>query len=508
MVIDGEQELSLGESNSVSAVPGPMKMNFAKAALVLHNSSHVYGRKVEYLHNLVLSALENMSKTAFQNHEKKRKDRRGNNDEEVEEFWDFDPHQDFLLLDDALPLDRTADCRHINLAESVQEAELTRRLTIGRDSQTMQTPSRPASRTATTINSRTINGSSLRGSAPINPSALLGEPAATSGVLRLMNGVCSLDETGRLILPGSETSKMSCVAEPPLDKREAFSATRASDTNHNSLMDEGPHDHYDPADDDDGGGAVFYDEADDDDNSPSGPSNTPVVDRQASEATAHSVTRQVRFAPHKPDPWALHDPHQPKLSSFASKPLRLGKSVRLPACLDGGEMEEEIQHASRSIAVEAFRCLMEPENNDAPRIPWTGLIYGDEFSDMARRAQAKRSADKRRQRREEIMQRNYQVKDTQVSVCLEDDGNDDEDDGFMGGNDDWGGDDDDDHDDVRGDMPHHERGAIETNTGITSVDQIYRSNADDTDETGKHHIEQHTEAVTFSVQQSLTGFSI
>ena len=94
------------------------KTNFAQAALLLQNSSFVYSRKVEYLHALVYSALNELvaSTASAGNNETARKNKGGGGgggDKDLEDFEAFDPHLHFLLLDDVLPVDPQGD--HINL---------------------------------------------------------------------------------------------------------------------------------------------------------------------------------------------------------------------------------------------------------------------------------------------------------------------------------------------------------------------------------------------------------
>ncbi|KAL7578121.1 hypothetical protein ACA910_012569 [Epithemia clementina (nom. ined.)] len=532
MVIDGDRPMSMDESNGSTQQQQVVatKMNFAKAALVLHNSSHVYSRKVEYLHSLVLTALKNMSKTALQNNHdnnnnNKRKQQRNNHvDDDIEEFWEFDPHQEFLLLDDVLPVDKTPDCRYINLAESAEEAELTRRITVGtaaaaaRDcnqtnSLTTTTMSRRNSRTMNTLLlSNTNNHSSntrLGGGASFSSSntAWVGEQAGTSGVLRLMNGVCEIDETGRLVLPGSETKNMSSSSSGAKDGTGPVGDAAAA-INNSVVGAAGVEDDCAAADNDGSGGGAAYDDGDDDgpgfvmaDHSmDEGPGDTVLAEQQvlnpqiimtcAVASDRHAESRQVRFAPDKPDPWALYDPHESRLTSSSSKPLRLGKTLRLPACLQkggGGEgkqqAKEQTLYVGRSIAVEAFHHFMDSEHNSLPpEIPWTGFVYGTEFAEMARRAQAKRNAERRLQRRRyEHNDVLHVPPETALRSNYADDDAAADDEGY--GMEDWGVNDDNDHGDYDGgDMgdPAVVNGEVETNTGITSVDQLYRQ-YDDTD---------------------------
>ena len=100
--------------------------NFAHAALLLQNSSHIYSRKVEYLYGLVYKALEEFfrdhalspsssSSSSCNNQHKKR----SMADASLDEFYNYDPHIEFLLLDDILPEDDDTQAK-INLKPSKQ----------------------------------------------------------------------------------------------------------------------------------------------------------------------------------------------------------------------------------------------------------------------------------------------------------------------------------------------------------------------------------------------------
>lgn len=73
--------------------------NFAQAALLLQNSSHVYSRKVEYLYSLVYAALDDLAGVTSNN----KNQRSRTADASIDEFNNFDQDMQFLLLDDVLP---------------------------------------------------------------------------------------------------------------------------------------------------------------------------------------------------------------------------------------------------------------------------------------------------------------------------------------------------------------------------------------------------------------------
>lgn len=476
-------------------------MNFAKAALVLHNSTHVYSRKVDYLFNQVLEALKSVSMSNLQSHENKNKKRKGGfatpEDDEIDAFWEFDPHLEFLLLDDVLPVDNTPDLRFINLPVSPEEAELRRRFMMesrrsSTNGRTLQTPglsSRRSSQTNNTLQSATTTNNTRMGSTVLggggtrtvcsstNPSAWLGEQTtSTFGVCWLMNGVCELDESGLLILPGSQTRQISSAPEPPLDMHlpEGLSSAIGPPALDNSILrPESGINNSVPPDDSAGG---FFDDGDEND----GPGFSFNADNNKDGAVAFKEMkprRQVMFAPDRPDPWALYDPHEPMLTSSSSRPLRRGKTTRLPPSLTEDKKTEKIntqgrqqvqkKQGKRSIAVEAYRHFMDPEdsNNPIPEIPWTGLFYDTESAELVRRAQAHRHTERRTSQRDKNYDcNNWDNCDADMAdSCSDGHGND------MG--------EDDNYSD--GDMGEAGEGDIESNTGFSSVDEMLRVNADE-----------------------------
>jgi hypothetical protein len=85
----------MDEDNPDSQIP-----NFAHAALILQNSSSVYIRKVDYLYKLVYKALydEFCDNTSSSKESSSHKS---------EGFYEFNPHMEFMLLDDVIPEDLT-----------------------------------------------------------------------------------------------------------------------------------------------------------------------------------------------------------------------------------------------------------------------------------------------------------------------------------------------------------------------------------------------------------------
>ena len=96
-----EEYLDELESIKFSVKGDKSNLNFAEAALLIQGSTAVYCRKVEYLHNLVLQALELVSSKSSQKNKQQGPDAAAASAEQsIEEklLIGNDPH--FLILDD------------------------------------------------------------------------------------------------------------------------------------------------------------------------------------------------------------------------------------------------------------------------------------------------------------------------------------------------------------------------------------------------------------------------
>eukprot|EP00751_Fragilariopsis_kerguelensis_P018904 CAMPEP_0170845670 /NCGR_PEP_ID=MMETSP0734-20130129/7704_1 /TAXON_ID=186038 /ORGANISM="Fragilariopsis kerguelensis, Strain L26-C5" /LENGTH=303 /DNA_ID=CAMNT_0011214499 /DNA_START=151 /DNA_END=1059 /DNA_ORIENTATION=- len=99
--------------------------NFAHAALILQNS---LCRKVDYLFTLVFKALDEFfdaskiaSLTSSSSAASKRRGNKPAVDSDVDDFFQYDPQEWFLLLDDVVPEDLTQ--KKINMKEEEDEEE-------------------------------------------------------------------------------------------------------------------------------------------------------------------------------------------------------------------------------------------------------------------------------------------------------------------------------------------------------------------------------------------------
>lgn len=460
-----------------------VKPNFAQAALVLHNSSHIYSRKVEYLYSLVYQALDSLSAVNSQ-----RKSTRGRTvDPELEDFREFDPHQEFLLLDDVLPTDKSEDCRHINLSSTPLDQEMSRRFSLA--SNALATPHGNLS-----MRTQNLSGSSVgRSFHTLSMSNALNQiNTQSSGVLRLTDEQCDLDPSGRLLIPGCQSS--------PLLHAQAQPTT----INHLEVEAEyAPGGDYDGDEDDDGPGFAMAD----DDSVGEGAVN---IEEQAPQ----TARKRVTFAPENqapsstdldyPDPWALLDPHS--VDGRKPRPLKLGKTLRLPAgiddlpsdCVSGSHTRKWKTHAEpppfqkadhKFFTTETFNALsrkrrLHDEESDSdqsttaeilPTVPLKGLLYGQEFAYLAREHTRRKAADRRILRH---ARKNAETKNPLPSVepSTRDDYDDDNDDfgpGYV-----FADDDDDDHD--GGPLDDDGRSPIvETNTGLRVLEEVYGSANDD-----------------------------
>lgn len=472
----------LGEAASLD--DEHFKPNFTQAALVLHNSSHIYSRKVEYLYSLVYQALNGLSAV---NSEKKSS--RGRSiDPELEDFREFDPYQEFLLLDDVLPTDKSDDCRHINLPPTAMDEEISRRFSMA-SSAGGATPRRSTSIGTQNLSASTM-GRSFHGLGMSN--ALNQINTQSTAVLRLVEGQCDLDPSGRLLMPGCQSTPIFHAPQQP-SQAPAAGAEYA------------PGGDFDDGDDnEDGAGFMMNDE----------------VSAGGSEVNVHrlqvppTASKRVTFAPEiqppeakpeLPDAWALLDPHT--ADSRKSRPLRLGKTLRFPAgindlpseCVSGSHTRKwktaptptmAEQKEQKFFTTETFevlsrkRRLEEDDSEDEddatseilPTVPLKGLLYGQEFAYLAREHAQRKLANRRRLRRTQQQERKNNPS-TQGANNNDRDYYDDDDDGDYGGFA-YGDDDDNDYDvgpvGTNGGSP-----MMETNTGLQAVDEVYREGNED-----------------------------
>lgn len=413
--------------------------NFAHAALILQNSSHVYSRKVEYLHGLVYKALYEFFQTSTA-----KESRRKSADASIDDFYEFDPNEDFLLLDDVVPEDFT------NTKINLKDDEL----------ETIDSASTPVNqsftRTRVSLGGLSVSRaerSSLGGYATTSQQrALLG--TLNNGSLRLVDGLCDVGEDGILLMPGSQSAlSTATVVEDQMEGgRSLFTEDDVAEGNYcDDRSDDGPG--FEMNDDNDGDGqAQIIDN---------------VVEVGTTQNAAREVFKRVTFADtaiqvKRADPWMLLDPHSSE--GFTPKPLRKGKTYRLPEgitlppseCVTGASTRRVVSKVKSSkqeiiyipLIVQTLQAFL-GKREDPPKIPIDGLIFGDEFLYLAKESAKARAAERRAERKKFV--------EHQAQAAFDDD---DDDDQYGCGFDTGGEDDNDDGDDAG-------------NAGMTSLDEAY-----------------------------------
>jgi condensin-2 complex subunit H2 len=480
--------------------------NFAHAALILQNSSHIYSRKVEYLHSLVYKALQDFFQSTAAAVASKKNSFKRSVDADIEEFFEFDPHENFLLLDDMVPEDVTHS--KINLKDEDEDDDEG---VVGRN--TPNTSRRDRSSSGTNRNNTTrlslgglsvtrLERSALGGgfSSAVSQQqqrALLG--ILNNGTLRLVDGQCDVDDSGVLLMPGSQTGRSSLVFDgssttPKMDDefapgnpRNLFNAEHENeDVGFDAAADFGDYDD----DDNDGPGFVMNDEGTDNVSGSAEPVTVPLAsaggDKNKRVTFAETTQNQSTEKPKKQDPWALLDPHSTG-ESYHPKPLKKGKTYKLPdgvteppsECVTGARTSR-ITHPKAqslkqptlrpSIAVETFRIANGQQLEPEFEITNFGLAYGDEFLYIAKENANLKAAKRRAERKKEnkASGEGSQSAENQERNFTHDE-NDDDDNDFGGGFD-FGGGEDDYDDDVDNNTG---------NAGIQSMDNLFHENNGD-----------------------------
>jgi condensin-2 complex subunit H2 len=442
----------------------------------------VYTRKVDYLHKLVYKALYEFCKT----HSSSQKDssRRKINDSDIEEFYDFDPHMEFLLLDDVVPEDHTNQKINLNPYELGEEEGASSNITPTNQSMHSQN-----NRTRLSLGGLSVTRleRSMTGafSSSAQQRALLG--TINNGRLRLVGGTCDIGDNGVLLMPGSNlltpsSTEMIMDDASHQPRRSLFGEEGLSEQENIDLAPQGGDD-YEVDDDDDGPGFEMN------------------FDDQASEQPSEEVVyalqqqrKQVTFATDKPskvikerkDPWALLDPHYD--GSKKPKPLKKGRTIRLPEgmeklpseCVTGARtrqmkerprqtLPDEDDLTTKYLAADTFQAFLRNQF-EPPKIPITGLVF-KEFSYIAKKKAKQRAQARRAERKKEMEDQNL----NHESQSQQHEDIDDDDDDYGGGFDFGGGDDYDDDDHVNaGD-----------NTGLASLDDVFQNNGAAGDNHGK-----------------------
>jgi Condensin II complex subunit CAP-H2 or CNDH2, N-terminal/Condensin II complex subunit CAP-H2 or CNDH2, C-term len=388
-------------------------LNFSEAALVLQNSSSVYSRKVEYLYNLVLQVHEELITNSGS-----KNDKDGNNsnrktalDFELEEFTNYDEHMQFLLLDDVLPTDDTGG--KINLPR--QQDNETAAKDVGASFATSRSNTRLS--LGTTLADR--SASDGRGIAHRFGFGTIQD----AGRLRLIDGKCELGQDGILIVPGAGAGgaamRQRGTAPPtpfsdsmrPNPSHCSFDNASARNVYFGDNQSVGEGNNF-SLDDDGGGYAPAGDEDGADHN-----------ETQHAQMTAapKAEGKAAGSKPKKADPWTLLDPHCQGPPAFKRRPLRIGKTIKLPHGVEklpsqivtgawtkpqsllpsirSERVAKKPRCYQRSIVLDTLEAKLANQRNEAhyalPEIPLDGLVFGDEFAYIVK-ANAIRRAKQRK----------------------------------------------------------------------------------------------------------------
>jgi Condensin II complex subunit CAP-H2 or CNDH2, N-terminal len=470
--------------------------NFAQAAIVLQNSSGIYSRKVDYLYSSVYKVQDELISTFHQNGQPSNKKGNKKNvgvDSDIEEFLNFDPHQEFLPLNDVIPTcDLNENGHKINLAVTdtsdynLDTTFMSTMTTKVRGSFIADSASRRRHRTSlgstTLFADRTMMTEGVRMMNIASRRALLGT-LDTTGTLRLQAGVCDIGDDGILRIPGSSSQER--------DKEDLWDNDihQGTDLPNGSFSAVDLHDGI-IDDDNDTGGFVMAD----DDNERSPQEGLESTQGERKRVTFSDRTAALTVPIHlqekrKDDPWALLDRDSP--DGRKPRPLRIGKTIVLPSTVD--KLPSECVTGARTRQVARIKQLRIPrrklaqsslDNTDTfnantcgkkralqrNHFSKTGSTYGNEFAYIAK-AMAQHKAEERREQRLQTSREQHHnsvitqpaemevVEDSPADFggfCLDHDDEDYE----------YGGNDDNVFSD---DVP------VESNTGIASMDGMYHN---------------------------------
>ena len=439
-------ELSMANVNPSNIDPNAMQLiqdskstatNFTNAAILLQNSSSVYSRKVEYLHTLVYQALERLSSNHQKAQEKKK-----NVDPDVYEFQGFDPDWNFLVFEeDTLPVDLQGNTIDLpsHMAEAVVEEEDNHlagysqhaqggihsplykspnqtRLSLGGLDTTnmndtlMQSVVKDRKSIQSHLGQQLIRSIMEGSQGMASSTGMDNAPMEGQAVLRLMSGVCDVNESsGALLIPGTGiqyddhngkddgrhadlglTFQQDHTVEESIENR-AISFDQG--------MDDGVNDDDYSHDNEGGGGFELH--------SPAANMSTDNVQENVLQAARNNVNNEKANVIHekpKYDPWNLLDPHDTSFSK--SRPLKASITCRLPEGVDkppsstvlGTKTKKFPREKKRQLSIDEDQSV-EIEDGKMIPMPLDQLAYGEEFL-YVKKAQIQRvNAEKRRLRK-------------------------------------------------------------------------------------------------------------
>lgn len=495
-IVGLDPETAAGAASLITSEGTP---NFAQAALLLQNSTNVYGRKVEYLHALVYAALHDLVSSSEQAKMQKKK----GIDVDIDAFDAFDPEVQFLLLDDILPTDKTEGGDKINL----KEYSIDRYNHNDPNNSLASLLSRPS------MNGARLSLGGLSVTQKDQSAVQYGNSAAAvrslmstlnrecgdagGGNLRILSDRSDVNDKGILHLPGTATHSSMQV-----DNRQSNGIMSTLHVGEDLVT----------AGDDADMEVSFYNDGDDNDGPGFDMNDATAISESDEVNITKATTVDFKLPPkrEKVDPWCLLDPHDPE--SNKGRPLRIGITYKLPFgmeeppshCVTGASNTRRIMKRQQErpsfkggvcIAAATFKatmdnerrrrertCISRVESEDVsailddsefsrdefvvarPNVPMQGLIFGDEFAYIAK-AEEKRKAAERRQRRKLLSENPTAIPAKEANALLGYDDHDDHGEGFeFGGeiNDSFG-----DGDDGDSDQP------VMGNTGLVSLNDEY-----------------------------------
>jgi condensin-2 complex subunit H2 len=472
------------------------KTQFATAALKIQNSTSIYTRKVDFLHQVVYEAHEALSEYNTAGTFNRRKKKTEGADGDIDDFRSYDDRMEFLLLDDVLPVDRTG--RKINLQTKTNNTVNNLNVTNAALNGTLNETTNNNNVTllslggimSTSRNDETflISRESISNTSPAAMSRMLLQNLNTD-TWRLIG--TDVDGTGALVMPGA---KKGVFVNGELMSPELMGAGDDEEQGEEVQIFPGgltPNrqeefvagQEYDDGSfggDDGGVGFELNDDPMEDE---------PVVEPEAQLNTDTKPENKKKVQ----DPWETCDPHQP--SNDKPNPLKIGVTFRLPPGLDeedipsksvtGSRTRNNVKPSRKAKTEEVTRnwgkspfatdWLEETSNGGdnaatemKTNIEWLSnvkkMIYGEEFAYLVKRYAKHFDALARQKRRQE------RVEDGNDQAVPEAPYNDDD----YGTGFDYGGDDDYSYgnNDVEDQPEHHDQGR-RSNVDFAAIDDIF-----------------------------------
>jgi condensin-2 complex subunit H2 len=346
---------------SDNAAPLP-KTNFAQAALLLQQSSLVYSRKVEYLLSLVYKARQEIS--ANERDKTKRKTAPASS-AVMNEVELHDPHQQFLLLDNVVPVD-AAERNRQSISLPVDPPELSRFCLD-------QSPRHSS-----------LTRSDMTSTLALNQSATMSgyKQMSHQPLYQLLEGIYPTEEDDECENDDPVTQETDRLSSP---------LRYGNDMDDHSYGDKND-DYGGGGGDGDGdldGGYAMNMSIDHDDNIQALHSGqpdqrtAPLLDTTKENQPSQLAKRLPTTKPKVKDPWTMLEPHD---NLGFDKPLEIGCTIRLPPGLK--YLPSECVTGARTTRRMAPRVkaptqpILPPWLHKLESVPLDDLVLGNEFRYM------------------------------------------------------------------------------------------------------------------------------